>query len=132
MDKYPDIKNILEVLDEVTEWYSLGVYLGLEPFKLKIIEKDHEGDVVRQKLEMLILYCSSNDFDWRDIVVALTKMKLFCIAYRIAHQKGKHLRSRFAVIKRNVGSDMSLVRTLLPMHNISLNYLHYVIAHLTD
>ena len=85
-----NISNVLEVLAEVTDWYSLGIHLGLKSYQLKIIEKDYQGDNERQKVEMLHLYQSSVDnFDWREIVVALTKMKRFWIARQIACKTGK-------------------------------------------
>lgn len=84
-----DIANLLEVLAEVTDWYSLGIHLGLKPYQLNIIEKNYPGDNERQKSEMLSLYGSSvNKFDWREIIVALTKMKKFRIAHQIAYKKG--------------------------------------------
>ena len=91
MGKIQDIKIILETLEEVTDWYSLGIHLGLKPYQLKVIEKDHQGDNNRQKLEMLILYCSLNEFDWKDVIMALTKMKRFRIAHHIAHLKGNNV-----------------------------------------
>ena len=85
-----DIANLLEVLAEVTDWYSLGIHLGLKPYQLNIIEKNYPGDNERQKSEMLSLCGSSvvNKFDWREIIVALTKMKKFRIARQIAYKKG--------------------------------------------
>lgn len=84
-----DIANLLEVLAEVTDWYSLGIHLGLKPYQLNVIEKNYPGDNERQKSEMLSLYGSSvNKFNWREIIVALTKMKKFWIARQIAYKKG--------------------------------------------
>ena len=92
MSKDFNIANLLEVLVEVTDWYSLGIHLGLKPYQLNIIEKSYHGDNERQKVEMLSLYGSSvNKFDWREIVVALTKMKKFWIAHQIACKKGKSM-----------------------------------------
>ena len=52
--------------------------------------KNYQGDNERQKLAMLSLYGSSvNKFDWRDIIMALTKMRRFFIAHQIARKKGK-------------------------------------------
>ena len=90
MNKDFNIVNLLEVLAEVMDWYSLGIHLGLKPYQLNIIEKDYQGDNERQKLEMLSLYGSSvTKFDWREIVVALMKMRKFWIARQIARKEGK-------------------------------------------
>ena len=38
---------------EVTEWYQLGLQLGVAPHKLKEIESDYPQDIQRRKSEVL-------------------------------------------------------------------------------
>ena len=47
------LKEILNELGEVTDWYQLGIQLGLEPQTLNFIERNHPHDALRCKTEVL-------------------------------------------------------------------------------
>ena len=70
--KLEDLSSELETVN--TNWYKLGVYLGLDTHKLMQIERDHQGSE-RQMLQMLHIWlqCTPNAV-WRDVVSALQKM----------------------------------------------------------
>ena len=50
-DQKPVLKNIHTL--KISDWYGVGLQLGLEKYCLKVISTDHPQDHNRQKLEML-------------------------------------------------------------------------------
>ena len=69
------IGDLSSELKTVTDWYQLGIYLGLQPYKLIQIERDHHGNE-RRKQKMLDLWLRRKpDAGWRDVVSALEEME---------------------------------------------------------
>ena len=48
-----DLRSLLQDLKEVTNWFQLGLQLGIEHANLIIIERNHKDDTERCKEEML-------------------------------------------------------------------------------
>ena len=64
------VGNILSELKTVTDWFQLGTNLGLEPYELKQIERDYQGNE-RRKQEMLDLWLRRiPNTGWKDVVSA--------------------------------------------------------------
>ena len=80
------VGNILSELKTVTDWFQLGTNLGLEPYELKQIERDYQGNE-RRKQEMLDLWLRRiPNTGWKDVVSALQQMEENTVAEKI-HQK---------------------------------------------
>ena len=70
----PKVGKLSSELKTVTNWYQLGINLGLQVYELKQIERDFQGNE-RRKQEMLDLWLRRNrDAGWRDVVSALRQM----------------------------------------------------------
>ena len=76
---------------EVTDYYGLGINLGLQPHELKKIEADHQG-VDRRKMEVLDLWLQGSNPQWEDLIVALQRIKMWNKARKIqgALQRGEY------------------------------------------
>ena len=48
-----DLTSLLQDLNEVTDWFQLGLRLGIKHADLTIIERNHKDDTERCKEEML-------------------------------------------------------------------------------
>ena len=69
------MKNLSSELTLVADWHQLGIKLGLQPARLRQIEKDHPGDTERCKVEVVDVWLQSTPgASWRHIVTALTEM----------------------------------------------------------
>jgi len=86
-----NVKNLFSELTTVTDWYQLGVYLGLQTHKLDKIIQDHahQGND-RQMLVMLGLWLRrTQNATWDNVVSALEQMGVNRVADSI---RQKHLR----------------------------------------
>ena len=86
-----NVKNLFSELTTVTDWYQLGVYLGLQTHKLDKIQQDHahQGND-RQMLVMLGLWLRrTQNATWDNVVSALEQMGVNRVADSI---RQKHLR----------------------------------------
>ena len=71
----PKVGDLSSELKPVTDWYQLGIHLGLQTYELIQIEHDHHGNE-RRKQEMLNLWLRRKpDAGWRDVVRALQQME---------------------------------------------------------
>ena len=66
-----DLKSLLEDLKDVTDWFRLGVWLGIDHAILTTIEKNHKNDSERCKMEMLELWLKKHDASRSEMIVAL-------------------------------------------------------------
>ena len=48
-----DLAEVLTVIEEITRPYQLGIQLKIDSSTLKTIEKNHHGDIGRQKVEVI-------------------------------------------------------------------------------
>ena len=90
-----DIQNPLQLLnelEEVIDWMSFGVYLGLTVSTLKQIQKDQlTTDRCRRK--MLLTWGKEQTPTWLKVIQALVKIRMFHLAVKIASKYGKFLQS---------------------------------------
>ena len=76
-------------LQSVSNWYQLGIKLGLEPYQLKQIE-EKTTDIERRKIEMLDLWLRRTPgASWSHIVTALREMEEITTAERIQQTYGE-------------------------------------------
>ena len=85
-EQVPDVRkfgNLSSQLKAVTDWYQLGINLGIPRYALRQIERDYHGNE-RQKQEMLDLWLRRTpNAAWRDVVSALQQMQENTEAERI-------------------------------------------------
>ena len=66
--------EILSFLHNVTNWFVLGIHLGVKRHKLKQIEVQHPRDIERCKLEMVVCWRQSDPTaSWPKLKEALRK-----------------------------------------------------------
>ena len=81
-------KDLVNELQEVTDWLALGVYLGLEMATLMSVKKDrlrtHEC-----RRNMLGIWMKEQEATWSKVVQALVQMKMYHLAVRLASKYSK-------------------------------------------
>ena len=89
-----NVQNLSRALVHVTNWHTLGIKLGVLPYKLKTIEQSHLMDTERCKNEMLTkLLQILPTARWRDVVRALHEMDHHVPAKKVYRE---HVRPRIA------------------------------------
>ena len=69
------LKEILNELEEVTDWYQLGIQLGLKPQTLIFIERNHPHDALRCKTDVLNWWLLNElEISWRNLAEAVEAM----------------------------------------------------------
>ena len=78
------MKNLSFELSTVSEWFQLGIKLGILPSHLRQIEQEVPADTFRRKIEVMDLWLK-NDLgaSWSHIVTALREMGDMTTAERI-------------------------------------------------
>ena len=80
----PTLKDLSNELTSVVDWHSLGVKLGVQSYELSVIEKNHPGDSVRCKHEMLGRWLHSAKLPtWKAVSDALWQMDEHAVAVKI-------------------------------------------------
>ena len=70
-------------MGEVTEWFQLGVQLGVPVFKLKAIEHDYFQNQ-RRKVEVLDFWCHNTpEVSWIELAKAVEEMGCKVLAERL-------------------------------------------------
>ena len=76
-------RNLFSELEPVTEWFQLGIKLGLQVHKLNKIRQDYHG-TDQQMLQMLDLWLRRTpSASWLDVVNALEEMEENTVARNI-------------------------------------------------
>ena len=65
-----DILPVLTAVNEVTDWYTLGLKLGIDPYRLERIEKDGSDENARQR-KMILSWLETGHASWSSLVDAL-------------------------------------------------------------
>ena len=86
----PELKEIHNELVEVTEWFQLGVQLGVPLFKLKAIKNDYPQNQHRE-VEMLDFWCCNTaEVSWIELAKAVKEMGYVVLAEKL-RRKAFHL-----------------------------------------
>ena len=73
----------------MSNWYQLGIKLGLKPYQLKQIEEKTTTDIEHRKIEMYDLWLRTTpEASWNHIVTALREMEEKTTAERIQQNYG--------------------------------------------
>ena len=82
------MKDLIQELEEVTEWDYLGICLKLPEHTLKTIRKDNRKTENRKR-EVLMEWAKMEVPTWGRVVHALLEMGMEVLAKRIAKKYGK-------------------------------------------
>ena len=82
------LKDLVNELQEVTDWFALGVYLGLEMSTLASVRTDCMG-VDESRRSMLGIWMREQEATWSKVVHALVEMKMYHLAVQIASKYSK-------------------------------------------
>ena len=70
-----DLADVLTALQDFTEPYQLGIQLKIDLSTLKAIEKNHHGDISRQKTDVIEYWLrNSTDASWTTLSNAVERM----------------------------------------------------------
>ena len=70
-----DLADILAALTEITDPYQLGIQLKVDLAELDTIEKNHPGNIGRQKTEVIKYWLrNSLDASWTTLANAVERM----------------------------------------------------------
>ena len=70
----PPLDEIVSAIKEITDPHGLGIQLGIETYQLEIFEKNHPGDVERQKSEVIKHWRNNFECSWDALACAVEKM----------------------------------------------------------
>ena len=100
-------------LVSITDWHKLGLYLGVQDYKLDQIERSHsaEGcDGWKRETFSVWLRCTSNA-SWRDVVETLQKMGQNTVAERIEQKYiGECTSKLYTIVGVHVSSGFLAIR----------------------
>ena len=79
-----NMKNVTNKLKPVTEWYNLGIQLGVPDYLLSQIQSNYSRDICKCKSEMLSYWFrNADDQSWHVIADALEKIDYCKLANEI-------------------------------------------------
>ena len=67
--------NLETQLKEITQPYQFGLHLGLDPNVLQLIERNHPGDVARQRSEVIVYWSRNYECTWEKVADTLRRME---------------------------------------------------------
>ena len=78
-----DLRELVQELEPIKEWFTLGLYLGLKDDELREIEADHRY-LQRCKDEVLSRWLRKGcNCTWRGVVEVLTQMGEIVVADKV-------------------------------------------------
>lgn len=76
--------NLTNALQEVTDWHSLGIQLGLKPHEIEEIKQNHPT-LDERKSAVLVLWLNNDlEASWQKVVSALQLMELNTLAIQVS------------------------------------------------
>lgn len=83
-----NLRDLLEELKELTDWFNFGAHLGIHQEELLVIGKDYDMDTERCKVETLIVWMKRESPTWSKVIQALVRMEMLTLAQQIAKHHG--------------------------------------------
>ena len=81
MKSRPKLKDLLKELVSVIDWQLLMINMGVKKFENDKIERNHHGDIDRQKQEAFDKWLKMKpDACWKDVIDALYEVKDITLA----------------------------------------------------
>ena len=65
------LPDLLRATNEVSDWFTLGIFLKVDYNKLKTLKKDYPSDLNYCRQEMLMFWISSGNATWSILVKTL-------------------------------------------------------------
>ena len=84
-----ELKDLVNELYEVTNWFYLGVHMDVPDPELFAIRHNYRDIVDKCKMEVLIWRMNQSPLTWSDVVRALVGMKMGSLARKIALKYGE-------------------------------------------
>ena len=82
-----NLKDLVCELQEVTDWFHLGICLGILLAKLQSIKRDYRH-IDERRREVLLAWRDNEKPTWSKLVGALVEMRNMSLAYQIAGKYG--------------------------------------------
>ena len=82
-----EFHELVRELDDVVEWFLLGIYLGVPEKNLKEIEEDYSKSS-RRKAEVLYKWSKLCQTSWQSVVDALVGIAEIGVARKVAKKFG--------------------------------------------
>ena len=82
------VKELLHELKDVTEWFELGICLGIPDSKLREIYEDYDN-IEECKAGMILVWSQRRIPTWSAMVTALVGIGMHNLAMRIAKKHGE-------------------------------------------
>ena len=82
------LKDLVSELQDVTDWYCLGLCLGIPLEKLQSIKQEYRHREDRKR-EVLLAWSDKEKPTWVKVVNALMDMRKMSLAQQIAQKYGK-------------------------------------------
>ena len=114
-----NIETLSRELTDISgsEWFNLGVQLGVKDATLRDIETNHKGDVQRCKTEMLRVWLQSGPTNpWKRLATILENMGRKVLAQSILEQYNTVMKGESAV--RYVKNHRFIPEKLIASFNI--------------
>ena len=83
------LKDLLKELQQVTDWYKLGLHLDIPEHKLIDIQETNSGNTEDCRRDMVIVWMESEVATWARVVHALIHIEQPVLATNIASKYGK-------------------------------------------
>ena len=119
-----DVQHLSSELQSVTNWYQLGIHLGLETHELDMVQMDyaHQGND-RQRLQMLDLWLQRTpNATWEDVVRALELIGRNRVAENI---RQKHIRGGSKLKQSTTKLTLSVCTRVYNRKSVQLPYGFY-------
>ena len=85
----PELKDLMHL--QVSDWYRLGLELGLKSYKLDIIKRDHQGDTESQICKMFDRWLRTQpDASYEQLIKALHEVGDERVANSLCEKYGKY------------------------------------------
>ena len=88
----PTLPELISQLDEVVDWFHLGLYLSIPQHELLIMEDYQRGHRKRCRTDMLSWWLQhGKQLTWTAMVRALERIKMEPLARKIATKYGRFI-----------------------------------------
>ena len=96
----PELKDLMHL--QVSNWYRLGLSLGLNSHHLDVIKRDHQGDTESQTCKMFDRWLRTQpDASYEQLIKALRKVGDESVANFLSKEYGKYMASFFVKLLLN-------------------------------
>ena len=118
-----NLKDLVSELQEVTDWFHLGICLGILLAKLQSIKRDYRH-IDERRREVLLAWRDNEKPTWPKLVSALVDMRNISLAYQIAGKYGNKTVCKQIISIHNVTLRLSIGNVAVQHHSIQPNPLH--------